>query len=154
MRMLEIFESDNLYTKYFQRRSYVDSDSEKGSQDEVSAGDLSLPLPPAPQQQQQQPTQNEYSAGGRLPVPEGALPPDYDITDNFRARLDTIKRKSLPLYDVVVNAISIVFRFVGIGFSVIVALDYNRKGYTDYMVYTIMCLVIPILMTSFISIEL
>lgn len=138
MRMLEIFESDNLYTKYFQRRSYVDSDSEKGSQEEVSQASIS--------------DLNDSSSYVQPPV--AAPPAGYDSTDNFRARLDTLKRKTLPLYDVVVNAVSIVFRFVGIGFSVIVALDYNRKGYTDYMVYTIMCLVIPILMTSFISIEL
>lgn len=145
--MMEIFESDNLYTKYFQRRSYVDSDSEKGSQDEVSQdgslndSTVSVVSPPVP---------------AVLPTPVDVPPPPegYDSTDNFRARLDTLKRKTLPLYDVVVNAISIVFRFVGIGFSVIVALDYNRKGYRDYMVYTISCLVIPILMTSFISIEL
>lgn len=135
MRMLEIFESDRLYTKYFQRRSYTtDSDSEKGSQEEVSQASI--------------PEHHD------LPDPSLAPPSGFDITDNFRARLDTLKRKTLPLYDVVLNAVSIIFRFVGIGFSVIVALDYNRKGYTDYMIYTIMCLVIPILMTSFISIEL
>lgn len=139
MRMMEIFESDNLYTKYFQRRSYVDSDdSEKGSSEEVSQVSTESPLPV---KHEQQPPSSPPSAG-------------IDSTDNFRARLDTLKKKTLPLYDVVVNAISIIFRFVGIGFSVIVALDYNRKGYTDYMIYTIMCLVIPILMTSFISIEL
>lgn len=140
MRMMEIFESDNLYTKYFQRRSYVDSDdSEKGSTEEVSQA--SIP---------------DLSDAADQPktTSETIVPGGIDSTDNFRARLDTLKRKTLPLYDVVVNAISIVFRFVGIGFSVIVALDYNRKGYTDYMIMTIMCLVVPILMTSFISIEL
>lgn len=138
--MMEIFESDNLYTKYFQRRSYVDSDdSEKGSTEEVSQA--SIP---------------DLSDAADQPktTSETIVPGGIDSTDNFRARLDTLKRKTLPLYDVVVNAISIVFRFVGIGFSVIVALDYNRKGYTDYMIMTIMCLVVPILMTSFISIEL
>lgn len=145
MRMLEIFESDNLYTKYFQRRSYVDSDSEKGSQEEVSQASIA-----------DLNDSSTYVVAPALPTGASAIPsvPGYDSTDNFRTRLDTIKRKTLPLYDVVVNAVSIVFRFVGIGFSVIVALDYNRKGYTDYMVYTIMCLIIPILMTSFISIEL
>lgn len=135
MRMMEIFESDNLYTRYFQRRSYVDSDdSEKGSTEEVSQASISDTVAAA--------------------VTPSKLSPGVDSTDNFRSRLDTLKRKTLPLYDVVVNAISIVFRFVGIGFSVVVALDYNRKGYKDYMIYTIMCLIIPILMTSFISIEL
>lgn len=137
MRMMEIFESDNLYTRYFQRRSYVDSDdSEKGSTEEVSQASIS------------------DSVAAAVPSKASAAAPGIDSTDNFRSRLDTLKRKTLPLYDVVVNAISIVFRFVGIGFSVIVALDYSRKGYKDYMIYTIMCLIIPILMTSFISIEL
>ena len=144
--MMEIFESDNLYTKYFQRRSYLDSDdSEKGSSQEVSQGSISSEL-------------NESTAPPTTPSapirPVAGSVVTYDSTDNFRARLDTIKRKTLPLYDVVVNAVSIVFRFLGIGFSVMVAIDYNRKQLYDYMIYTIMCLLIPILMTSFISIEL
>lgn len=144
MKMMEIFESDNLYTKYFQRRSYTDSDdSEKGSTEEVSQASISASL-------------DESGTAAAAHVPRIVPPPlgGHDSTDNFRARLDTLKRKSLPLYDVVVNAVSIVFRFVGIVFSIIVAIDYDRKGYRDYMVYTIMCLVIPTLMTSFISIEL
>lgn len=137
MKLREILESDDLYTKYFQRSgsslSCSSDDSERGTKD-------------AP------PKRPQKIIG---PVP---LAPDEswgdDSTDNLRDRMKEITIEALYLYDVIVYALAMVLRIEGIVASILVSMDYYQKGDIDYMVYTVMCLVIPIFITSFISVEL
>lgn len=128
-----MFESDNCYAKYFLKRNLtgISLSSEKSSSQDEEVSEKSDEVIARQQQ-------------------------NLDTTDNhqFRERINSIKRKTVPLYDVIINAVSIVFRFAGIVFSLMVAMDYYWKGSVDYMIYTVMCLIIPILMTSLISIEL
>ena len=115
----EMFESDTRYTKYFIKRNLtgLSLSDKSSSQDEISE-ERSDRTPPSEQQQQSQDRDQEEKQ-----MQDRTQTPAEDCTDNFRSRINSIKRKTVPLYEVIINGISIIFRFVGIVFSVIVGIS-------------------------------